>query len=503
MLGVRFPLFTKIMVWFFLNLLILAAIFLIFFGINVRFDPNSMISGAGNRLEYAARLIISEADERSREERDDILKKYGVLYGVEFFLFDSHGAQLAGREIELPPSIFNEISRPEGFSRPSREAANDRVPRALPAPAPQMAVSMSTADPTQYWRIYRALTFNAGVESPIRSRLIVRSDSWSGNGLFFDLRPWLALGVVFVVSVLFWLPLVRRMTTSLQRMTQAAERIADEDFSIRVDSHRSDELGSLGSSIDHLARRLDGFVTGQRRFLGDVSHELNSPLARMQFALSILEERVDDSGKVYVNDVKEEVEEMSKLVAELLAYSKSGIKGGTIALEPVDLATVVHTVVERENTVENRNIEVSLEPDLVVAGRLELVTRALSNVVRNAIKYSAPESPISVSAHRNGRGVLLTVSDTGPGVPTESLEKIFDPLFRVNSDRSRESGGSGLGLAIVKTCVEACGGQVRAKNLDPSGLQVEIQLNRLADDHSFGTKSSVEIESDTKTVLGS
>lgn len=477
MLGVRFPLFTKIMVWFFLNLLLLAAIFLIFFGINVRFDPNSMISGAGNRLEYAARLIISEADERSREERDDILKKYGVLYGVEFFLFDSHGVQLGGRNVELPPSIFNEISRPEGVSRLSREAANDRVPRALPPPAPQMAVSMSTVDPTQYWRIYRALTFNAGVESPIRSRLIVRSDSWSGNGLFFDLRPWLALGVVFVVSVLFWLPLIRSMTRSLQQMTRAAEKIADEDFSIRVDSQRSDELGSLGSSIDHLARRLDGFVTGQRRFLGDVSHELNSPLARMQFALSILEERVDDRGKAYLDDVKEEVEEMSKLVAELLTYSKSGIKGGTIALEPVDLEAVIHSVVERENSLENRKIEVSLEPDLTVAGRSELVTRALSNVVRNAIKYSPVESHIKVSAHRNGSGIILKVSDSGPGVPSESLEKIFDPLFRVNSDRSRESGGSGLGLAIVKTCVEACGGRVTARNREPHGLDIEIRLN--------------------------
>ena len=477
MLGVRFPLFSKIMLWFFLNLLLLGAIFLIFFGINVRFDPNSMLSGAGNRLEYASRLIISESDERTRTERDEILEKYAALYGVEFFLFDSHGIQLGGRETAIPPAIFNEVSRPEGFTRSAREAANDRGPRALPPPGPQMAVSMTTVEPTQYWRIYRALTFNQGEESPIRSRLVVRSDTWSGNGLFFDLRPWLALGVVFVVSTLFWLPLIRSMTNSLKKMNVAAEKIAEEDFSIRVNSQRSDELGSLGSSIDHLARRLDGFVKGQKRFLGDISHELNSPLARMQFALSILEDRVDKSEASYVSDVKEEVEEMSKLVAELLAYSKSGIKGEAIELEPVDVESIVNTVVERENQIERRQIVVDIEPDLMVSGRRELISRALSNVIRNAINYSPSDSPIKVEAHRNGSGIIFCIADSGPGVPSDSLEKIFDPLFRVNTDRSRESGGSGLGLAIVKTCVEACGGQVHAKNREPRGLEIEIRLN--------------------------
>lgn len=464
------------MLWFFLNLLLLAVIFLVVFGMNVRFDPNSTFSGAGNRLETISRLIVSETDERSREERDEILAKYSSLYGVEFYLYDSKGSQIAGRNTPLPDVIMTDLVRPEGFSRPTAEAANNRGPRALPPPGPQQMGSFRTSDPTEYWRILRVLTFEAGVDEPVRSRLIVRSDSFHGHGLFFDLRPWIAITVIVVVSILFWLPMIRSMTNSLRKMTGAAEKIADEDFSIRVDSPRTDELGSLGASIDHLARRLDGFVSGQRRFLGDVSHELNSPLARMQFALSILEDRVDEDGQSYVNDVREEVEEMSKLVAELLTYSKSGIKGGTVELEPVDVETVVNSVVERENIIEKREIVVDVEPELSVAGRRELVSRALSNVVRNAIKYSPPESPINVSAHRNGSGIILSVADNGPGVPSDSLEKIFDPLFRVNSDRSRESGGSGLGLAIVKTCVEACGGQVHAKNLIPNGLQVEIKL---------------------------
>jgi len=476
MLGVRVHLFTKIMLWFFLNLLLLSAIFLIFFGINVRFDANSIFSNAGNRLENLARLIVSESDEKTREERDGILAKFSSLYGVEFFLFDYRGVQLGGREITLPNEVTTYITQADGFTRPSREAANDREPRGLPPPGPQMVTSITSKDPTEYWRIYRVMTFNSDQNEPIRSRLIVRSESWSGHGLYFDLRPWLAIGIVFIVSTLFWLPMIRSMTGSLRKMTGAALKIADEDFSIRVDSQRTDELGSLGSSIDHLARRLDGFVSGQRRFLGDVSHELNSPLARMQFALSILEERVDEEGLAYVNDAKEEVEEMSRLVAELLTYSKSGIKGGTVELEPVELEKVVGTVVDRENAVEKRDIAIEIEPDLVVSGRSELVARALSNVVRNAIKYSPVDSTINITAHRNGSGIILSVTDNGPGVPDESLEKIFDPLFRVNSDRSRESGGSGLGLAIVKTCVEACGGKVSAQNTEPHGLEVKISL---------------------------
>src|SRR5205085_10104448 len=127
----------------------------------------------------------------------------------------------------------------------------------LSPPGHPRAVSVTTQDPTTYWHILRILTFNENEIEPIRTRLVVRSDSFYGHGLFFDPRPWIAGSIiVFVVSILFWLPLIRGITLSIGEMTGAAKKIADEDFSIRVDDERTDELGSLGSSINHLASRL-------------------------------------------------------------------------------------------------------------------------------------------------------------------------------------------------------------------------------------------------------
>src|SRR5207249_2057473 len=135
---------------------------------------------------------------------------------------------------------------------------------------------------------------------------------------------------------------------------------------------RADELGRLGKAINHLAVRLGGFVQGQKRFLGDVSHELNSPLARMQFALSILEQRADPAQRDYIADVHEEVELMSRLVSELLAYSKAGMRGPEIKLEAVSLRPLIADVVAREakqelpiNVAVDAALDVNAHPELL------------------------------------------------------------------------------------------------------------------------------------------
>ncbi len=483
MMGVKLPLFSKIMVWFFLNLLLLAAIFLLIFGLNVQFERSAPIFGeAANRLEAVSRLIESATDELSRDERDAILKKYSDAYKVDFFLFDFEGKQLGGQPVTLPAAVYDDITHFSGFGpRPSNIPSNQprRGPGGLAPPGLPQTMSFTTADPTNYWKIIRTLTFISGKNEPIRSRLIARSDSPNGNGLFFDPWPWVFLAAAVVgISIIFWLPFVRSITKSVKQMTEAAEKIAAEDFTVRVDDRRKDELGGLGASINNLAKRLSGFVSGQKRFLGDISHELNSPLARMQFALSILEERVRAENQPHVVDVREEVELMSKLVGELLSYSKSGLHGAAVKLESVNLRSLVERVVDRETTAGKHDVEIAVNENLAAKAQPELLFRAIANVVRNSLDHAADKGKVGISAKKNGRHVILTVSDDGPGVPEEMLEKIFDPLFRVQDDRSRDTGGTGLGLAIVKTCVEACGGHVFARNRAPSGLEIVIKLDK-------------------------
>jgi len=282
---------------------------------------------AGNRIETVVRQISDEANEKSRPERDALLKQFSDSNGVEFFLFDNKGRQLAGREISLPPEVFNEAARPEP-PPPSREMINPIVlsdsltaPTAKRLPPRPPSVYLKTSNPPLYWFVGRTMIFEPENSEPTRVRLLAASDSYTGNGLFFNPTPYIILASVIVgFSILFWLPFVGGITRSVRQMTAAAEEIAEERFETRVDDRRSDELGRLGAAINHLASRLSGFVGGQKRFLGDILHELNSPLARMQFALSILEDRVDENNLAYVADVKEEVELMSKLVCELITY---------------------------------------------------------------------------------------------------------------------------------------------------------------------------------------
>lgn len=483
----KFSLFSKVIGWFFLNLLVLAAI--LFFIFNFRFDSRPASSFLStNKIEAVTRIIESEVNAKLRQERDEILRKYSETYAVEFFLFDYAGQQLGGREIALPAEVLSEVARPEGFPpRPNEQRDSSRPNEAAVPPPPPggnrpprpPSVYITTQNPPLYWFVGRIMTSEPDKNESIRARVVAASDSYTGRGLFFDPTPYLIIALIVVgVSILFWLPFVRGITRNIGQMTAAAEQIADEKFDIRVDEKRGDELGRLGKSINHLAERLSGFVVGQKRFLGDISHELNSPLARMQFALSILEDRVDDESQSYVADVREEVELMAKLVGELLAFSKAGIKGAQIRLETVRLRPLVENVVRRETTKEDAEIKLEIDDRIEASAQPELLSRAVANVVRNAVRYAGEAGEIKISADNGNGQVKLKIADNGAGVPDAELDKLFDPFYRVNTDRARETGGTGLGLAIVKTCVESCGGRVSARNRTPHGLEIVIQLRQ-------------------------
>ena len=267
-----------------------------------------------------------------------------------------------------------------------------------------------------YWVGIRIPVADGEQPRRLQTTLLAASPSLGGGGLFVDARPWLFVALVAVLlSALLWVPFVRGLTHSIGELTGATERIAEGQYDILVRAKRRDELGRLGHAVNRLAGRLGGFVTGQKRFLGDVAHELCSPLARLQMALGILEERAEERHRPCLEDLRTEAQEMSQLVNELLS-------------------------------------------------------------LRNAIRYAADAGPITLTARVENEQVRISVADCGPGVPPESLSKLFDPFYRVDSSRTRQTGGAGLGLTIVRSCMEACGGQVTAHNRAGGGLEVSLYL---------------------------
>jgi len=337
---------------------------------------------------------------------------------------------------------------------------------------------MTTKNPTRYWAGTRIFLFTGPSNPPVSGMLVAVSDSVTGNGFFFDPFPWIAVAaVVILLSVVVWIPLVRNITRPLARMTHAAEEIASGRFDVTIIEKREDEIGRLGKAINHMTSRLSGLVNGQKRFLGDVAHELGSPIARIQFGLGILEQHVDVENRKRVDDVMEDVRHMSNLVNELLSFSKAEMTKSRVALQSIKLLPIVEKTVQREKKSE-AEILVQVNPEIRVLADPGLLTRALSNIIRNALKYAADDGPISIMAETGKDQVIIRVRDHGPGVPAEHLDQIFEPFFRPEPSRDRDSGGVGLGLAIVRTCIETCEGTVSAGNLQPRGFEVTIRLRK-------------------------
>jgi two-component system sensor histidine kinase CpxA len=167
--------------------------------------------------------------------------------------------------------------------------------------------------------------------------------------------------------------------------------------------------------------------------------------------------------------------QMSQLVNELLSFSKASFGEKYVQLAPVRVQDLIESAAKRESTTAV-TIEIVTPGDLWVRGDAELLRRALANLIRNAVRHAGDAGPIRVVAAPEGERLAISITDNGEGVPEADLAKIFDPFYRPDASRDRATGGVGLGLTIVKSCVEACGGTVSCRNVQPHGFEVRVQL---------------------------
>jgi two-component system sensor histidine kinase CpxA len=500
----RNSLSVKIIILALFNVTLLAVVFLFFARLQFRFELSSfLLAPARERIVSISRLLALQLPDTPPASWSQVLSQYSSKYPAELYLFDISGSELAGKPVELPEQLMKIVHtdpfphvrenspppRPDGRDsgdgppppppdRPPHEGGfrGFRFPghRGLGADIPLPLIR--TTNPASYWAAIRIPIWTQTRREPIHAAIVWQIHSFWTEPFYFDYRPWLMIVLaVIVVSVLCWLPLIRGLTRTIQRMTAATGRIADGHFEVKLPVTRRDELGKLSESINRMTERLSGYVFGQKRFLGDIAHELSSPIARIQVGLGILEQHADGEETPYVEDVREEVEHMSRLVNELLAFSKSQAPQTGVSLVPVNLAQVVDKVLEREGS-QAVPVNASIDKALRVLAQPDFLFRALANVVRNAIRYAGDAGPVDISATPEGEHVKISVTDRGPGIPERELENVFRPFYRPEFARQRETGGTGLGLAIVRDCVESCGGAVYCRNRAPSGLEVVIRL---------------------------
>ncbi len=478
-------LFTKIMFWFFLNLALVAVVLGIFFAVQSQVDLEGYWSRqTTDRMRIAGRLISHELGMNSGDEWPGVLSRYSEIYQIDFALILNPEHIISSKEITVPSKVMTAVESmgifkesPGKYFRRSRQHTGDpkfREPYSPRRSSPRLMIR--TQNPTKYWAGIIVPVHITPGNPPKPAMLLAVSDSITGNGFFFDPLPWIFTSLfVIALSVIFWIPFVRHITKPLERMTHATEKIAMGRFDVKINEPGSDEIGRLARAINHMTSQLSGYVNGQKLFLRDVAHELGSPIARIQLGLGILEQMADENNRDRIKDVMEDAVHMSNLVNELLSFSRAEMMPQKVQLSPTDLLDIVQKAVDRESR-PGIEMVIDVPRGLTVFAAPELLTRALSNLLRNAVRYAGHVGPIKITAKREKDEIIVQVIDSGPGVRDQLLDKLFEPFYRPEPSRKRESGGVGLGLAIVKTCVSTCKGSVNAKNLKPTGFVITIRI---------------------------
>lgn len=294
------------------------------------------------------------------------------------------------------------------------------------------------------------------------------------NLFFSTLQP--AHLLVLLLAVLLCYALAYHLTAPLRRLQQALDRFGRGDLEARAEESRRDELGELAGAFNRMANRIQTLLAAERRLLLDISHELRSPLARLNVAVELA--RSGASSGLPLDRIQKEADRLNALIGQMLEVTRVEGDPANRKLEHVQLDELVGDLVD-DCSIEAhaRGCSLDLEPlaQVAVEGDSELLRRAIENVLRNAIRYAPPETKVEVALESGGGHARVRVRDYGSGVPAEALPRLFDAFYRVDTDRNPGTGGAGLGLSIARRAIQLHHGTLRASNAVP-GLLVEIDL---------------------------
>ncbi len=297
-----------------------------------------------------------------------------------------------------------------------------------------------------------------------------------------------AFGIVRVVVALLvsglicWL-LARHLTRPIRELQAASGRLAAGDFSLGLSARtlaRRDELAALARDFTSMAEQLRQLIDAQRQLLRNVSHELRSPLARLQVAAALARRRGGGSVDSEIDRIDLETARLDELIGQLLALmrleSAASLPQSTVNLS--DLCTAITRDAQFEAEARDVQVQAEIAANLMLKGNADVLRSVFDNLLRNALRHTRPGTAVRLDASRDAATgeIVISVSDEGHGVPASMLERIFEAFVRVDDARSTEAGGTGLGLAIARQGVRAHGGSIAARNRVSGGLVVEVRL---------------------------
>jgi len=397
-----------------------------------------------------------------KQSLQDYLDELQMQKSVRFYFFDEDGTPLLDRG--APKFILTMAKNKEALNQTSKENLSLVVPK-------QGVAMRLVAGPSG--RKYN-LTLQQSPMTILPISQVVGA------------HPYLRLLVVGLIGAALCFLLTRNITWPIVRLRAAASGIAAGRLRTRVDPRvrrRHDEIGTLGRDFDRMAEQIERLVTAQRDLLGDVSHELRSPLSRLIVALQLLRQCPPQEAPDYLNRIGLEADRLDKLIGQLLTLTRidSGVDANQ--RETFDLTNLVQEVAgdgDFEARAHHRTVKVVRADPCAMSGVPEMLRSAIENVVRNAIRHTPAQNSVDITIERRNSAMapraLLRVRDFGPGVSPGMLPEIFAPFRRGQEPPESEATGAGLGLAIAERIVSMHDGTIRAKNAADGGLIVEMEL---------------------------
>ncbi|MDO8484382.1 MAG: ATP-binding protein [Candidatus Limnocylindrales bacterium] len=278
-----------------------------------------------------------------------------------------------------------------------------------------------------------------------------------------------AVIVAALASICLAVLLARMLARPLAQVGRAARRIARGDYAARVPRDGPEELASLADSFNQMAASLERQEQLRRDFIANAAHELRTPLTNLQGYLEALRDGVIKADRATYESLWDEAERLVRLSRSLDSLAEGDDSTSPPSLEEVDLGAAIRTALELAQPTLDRaglTVDVELPERLPVRANPDHLAQVLANLISNAARYAPSGGRVTVRADRRPDVLLVSISNTGEGIPSDDLERVFERFYRVEKSRDRASGGAGIGLAIVKQLVEAGGGRVGAESRD-------------------------------------
>ncbi|HEX8834137.1 MAG TPA: ATP-binding protein [Abditibacteriaceae bacterium] len=458
-------LFLKIFGWFWLaQILIGLVLYQVESSVRARGDDERWRAATSSALLVQASAAALIYEQQGEDALNDLLRQLRGRRQTRTYAFDGRGRPLSRREV--PPDLTSLVLRAARGSTAEFATKGDEI---FGAQAVQLASGNQFVLVAQLQR------------SRPRTAPLLR--------MFGDLSPLgkMRLAAMFLTSGLVCYGLALYLTSPAIKLRRATRQLASGDLSARVASQmgrRRDELADLGRDFDQMAERIETLMLSERRLLADISHELRSPLARLNVALDLADGETDEATQGYLNRIRRESERLNEMIGQLLSLSRLESGHARIENHPVDLAKLLNDIVQDadfEAQSRNRRAQIMRSAECSTSGDALLLRSAIENVVRNAVYYTNENSSVEISLEcapgvAETRQSIITVRDHGPGVPEGNLTDLFRPFYRIEHARDRKSGGTGLGLAISERAVRVHGGTISASNAEGGGLLVKICL---------------------------